>query len=244
MANFLNASRVTMQVGHANLIIEWLHGPAGERSGPGPLRRHRGVSAVTMDRMPEGTDFFPLTVDYREKPYAAGKFPGGFFKREGAADRRKEILTMRMIDRPIRPLFPEGFIDEVQIQALVLSADRRTIRTSWRSIALVRGPGASRLPFEGPDRRGPRRPRRRPVRRQPDLHQDLDESTWTWSLPAHEDGVNMIEVGGEELTEEVMLDAIALRARGRSRDCAMIRRNWSRRSASRRFVRASPDDVG
>ncbi|MEL6739924.1 MAG: polyribonucleotide nucleotidyltransferase, partial [Planctomycetota bacterium] len=62
-----------------------------------------------------GLDFFPMQVDYREKTAAAGKFPGGFRKREGAPNE-KEVLTMRMIDRPIRPLFPEGFIDEVQLQ--------------------------------------------------------------------------------------------------------------------------------
>ena len=70
----------------------------------------------------EGIDFFPLFVDYREKMSAAGKFPGGFFKREGRPTT-KEILTMRMIDRPIRPLFPEGFKDEVQIQVMVLATD-------------------------------------------------------------------------------------------------------------------------
>src|SRR3954465_1136833 len=64
----------------------------------------------------EGLDFFPLTVDYREKVYAAGKFPGGFIKREGRPTT-KEILTSRLIDRPLRPLFPESYRDEVQIQA-------------------------------------------------------------------------------------------------------------------------------
>ena len=66
--------------------------------------------------------FFPLTVDYREKTYAAGKIPGGFFKREGRPVE-KEILTSRLIDRPIRPLFPEGFNDEVQVMVSVLSYD-------------------------------------------------------------------------------------------------------------------------
>ena len=69
-----------------------------------------------------GIDFFPLTCDYREKTGAAGKFPGGFRKREGAPNE-KEILTMRMIDRPIRPLFPDGFCDEIQLQAWVMSHD-------------------------------------------------------------------------------------------------------------------------
>src|SRR5882724_11542253 len=71
----------------------------------------------------EGLDFFPLTVDYREKVYSAGKFPGGFIKREGRPTT-KEILTSRLIDRPIRPLFPAGYYREVQIMGAVLSADK------------------------------------------------------------------------------------------------------------------------
>src|SRR5258708_31284715 len=71
----------------------------------------------------EGVDFFPLTVDYREKTYSAGKFPGGFIKREGRPTT-KEILTSRLIDRPIRPLFPSNYMREVQIMGAVLSADR------------------------------------------------------------------------------------------------------------------------
>src|SRR4249920_34004 len=83
-------------------------------------------SIVTACEGPDipGKDFFPLVVDYREKVYAAGKFPGGFIKREGRPTT-KEILTSRLIDRPIRPLFPEGFRDEVQIQAGPISADRQ-----------------------------------------------------------------------------------------------------------------------
>jgi polyribonucleotide nucleotidyltransferase len=67
-----------------------------------------------------GQDFFPLTVDYQEKTYAAGRIPGGFFKREGRPSE-KEILTCRLIDRPLRPLFPDGFYNEVQVIATVLS---------------------------------------------------------------------------------------------------------------------------
>src|SRR6187200_2117409 len=73
----------------------------------------------------EGIDFLPLTVDYREYTYAAGKIPGGFFKREGRPTE-KEILTSRQIDRPLRPLFPEGFNCETQVVAMVLSADAET----------------------------------------------------------------------------------------------------------------------
>ena len=81
------------------------------------------ISAVVCsDSAVEGRDFFPLSVDYREKTYAAGKIPGGFFKREGRPSE-KEILSMRVIDRPIRPLFPKGFLNEVQCFNIVLSAD-------------------------------------------------------------------------------------------------------------------------
>jgi len=97
----------------------------------------------------EGLDFFPLTVDYREKVYSAGKFPGGFIKREGRPTT-KEILTSRLIDRPIRPLFPEGFRDEVQIQAGPISADRK----NDADVLSIFGASATimiaRLPFFGP----------------------------------------------------------------------------------------------
>jgi polyribonucleotide nucleotidyltransferase len=80
------------------------------------------VAAVAASKTKEGQDFFPLTVDYREKAAAAGKFPGGYFKREGRPTE-KEILTSRLTDRPIRPLFPKGWYNEVQVQSIVLSAD-------------------------------------------------------------------------------------------------------------------------
>src|SRR3954466_15478315 len=80
------------------------------------------VAAVAATKAKAGQDFFPLTVDYREKAAAAGKFPGGYFKREGRPTE-KEILTSRLTDRPIRPLFPKGWYNEVQVQSIVLSAD-------------------------------------------------------------------------------------------------------------------------
>jgi len=79
--------------------------------------------AVTWGEPRFGGDFFPLTVDYRENNYAAGKIPGGFFKREGRPTT-KEILTARLIDRPVRPLFPDGFMKDVSVASAVLSADR------------------------------------------------------------------------------------------------------------------------
>src|SRR5437870_536269 len=80
------------------------------------------VSVVAAKEAKPGQDFFPLTVDYQEKTYAAGRIPGGFFKREGRPSE-KEILTCRLIDRPVRPLFPEGFVNEVQVIATVMSVD-------------------------------------------------------------------------------------------------------------------------
>src|SRR5512146_3301318 len=80
------------------------------------------VTACSAEEPKPGASFFPLTVDYREYTYAAGRFPGGFIKREGRMSE-KETLTCRLIDRPIRPLFPEGFMNETQVIAMVLSAD-------------------------------------------------------------------------------------------------------------------------
>ena len=80
------------------------------------------ATAVAQREPRPGVDFLPLTVDYRENTYAGGKIPGGFFKREGRPNE-KEILTSRMIDRPLRPLFPEGYNNETQVIGLLLSAD-------------------------------------------------------------------------------------------------------------------------
>ncbi|MBI4651479.1 polyribonucleotide nucleotidyltransferase, partial [Candidatus Desantisbacteria bacterium] len=105
--------------------------------------------AVTRSAEPKDTDFFPLTVEYRERAYAAGKIPGGFIKREGRPSN-KEILICRLIDRPIRPLFPDGFRNEVQVVAQVLSTDNINppdiLAMIGSSIAL----SISDIPFSGP----------------------------------------------------------------------------------------------
>lgn len=80
------------------------------------------ATACISPEIKEGRDFFPLTVEYQEKTYAAGKIPGGFFKREGRPSE-SEILAARLIDRPIRPLFPKGLFNDVQVMAIVLSSD-------------------------------------------------------------------------------------------------------------------------
>ena len=111
----LYGSKVSLETGK---IAKQANGSVVVRSGDSVVL----VTACSAEKPKPGASFFPLTVDYREYMYAAGKFPGGFIKREGRPSE-KEILTSRLIDRPIRPLFPEGFANETQIIALVLSAD-------------------------------------------------------------------------------------------------------------------------
>ena len=107
-------------------------------------------SAVTnTDKPREGIDFFPLQVEYREKYYAAGRFPGGFFKRE-ARPSEKEILTARIIDRPIRPLFPDGYINDVQVNNMVLSADCENETDVLAVNASSAALHISEVPFMGP----------------------------------------------------------------------------------------------
>ena len=107
------------------------------------------VSVVGAKSVREGTDFFPLTVDYQEKFYAGGRIPGGFFKREGRPTE-KETLTCRLIDRPIRPLFPEEFRNEVQIIATVLSLNPEVDGDIPALIGASAALAISGLPFNGP----------------------------------------------------------------------------------------------
>jgi polyribonucleotide nucleotidyltransferase len=142
--------RVEKQIGKQTLSFEsgWL---AKQAAGAVMAQYADTVvmNAVATGPGRPGQDFFPLTCDYRERTAAAGKFPGGFIKREGRPTT-KETLTSRLIDRPIRPLFPEGFTDEVQVQSMVLSSDRQ----NDADIIAMNGAAAavfiSPLPFRGP----------------------------------------------------------------------------------------------
>src|SRR5947199_1028790 len=107
------------------------------------------VAAVANTTAKPGQDFFPLTVDYREKAAAAGKFPGGYFKREGRPTE-KEILTMRLTDRPIRPLFPKGWYNEVQVQTVLLSADGENDPDILSIIGASAALSVSDIPWDGP----------------------------------------------------------------------------------------------
>lgn len=164
------------------------------------------VTATASRTIREGIDFFPLVVDYQEMAYAAGKIPGGFFKREGRPSE-KEILTSRFIDRPLRPLFPKGFLNEVQIIATVLSADQENdpdiLAICGASAALE----VSNIPFKGPIA-GVRVGR---VNGQwicnPTLSQ-LQESDINLVVAGSREGVVMVEGGGSEVPEDDLLEAI------------------------------------
>jgi len=154
----------------------------------------------------EGLDFFPLTVDYREKVYAAGKFPGGFIKREGRPSTR-EILTSRLIDRPIRPLFPDSYRDEVQIQAGPISSDRKNDADVPSMIGASASLILARVPFAGPV--GAIRLGRVDGKYVvlPDTDQ-LKESDLDLVVASTRERIVMIEGFGQELPESEMLDAI------------------------------------
>ena len=126
------------------------------------------VTACAAANPREGIDFLPLTVDYREYTYASGRIPGGFFKREGKPTE-KEVLTSRLIDRPIRPLFPSGWRHETQIIALAALGRLRERLRRARDHRRVGGAGAVGHSLHEDDRRRARRPGRRRVRDQPDL---------------------------------------------------------------------------
>jgi len=178
------------------------------------------VAAVTAPPRAEEIDFFPLSVDYREKHSAAGKFPGGFIKREGRPST-KEILTARMIDRPIRPLFPEGYFQEVQIMASVLSADDENDPDVLAVIGASAALTISKIPFMGP--LGACRLGRvdgnfviNPT------HKQLGTSDLSLFIGGHKEAISMIEVGAKELPEAVIDDAIATAHKVVVQVCEMI----------------------
>jgi polyribonucleotide nucleotidyltransferase len=164
------------------------------------------ATVVASNEAREGQDFFPLTVEYEEKMYAAGKIPGGFIKREGRPSENA-ILTARLTDRPIRPLFPKGFYNEVLVQVTVLSTDQsnepETLSMVGSSAALM----LSGLPFAGPvgavkvgyiDGELVVNP----------SAQDMADSKLELTVAGTEDAVMMVEAGAWELPEETMLEAV------------------------------------
>jgi polyribonucleotide nucleotidyltransferase len=145
------SEKVTASIGGHEIIIE-----TGKlaKQADGAVTVQLGetivlVASVAASKPKPGQDFFPLTVDYREKAAAAGKFPGGYFKREGRPTE-KEILTSRLTDRPIRPLFPKGWYNEVQVQSVLLSADGENDSDILTIIGASASLAVSDIPWEGP----------------------------------------------------------------------------------------------
>src|SRR5947207_3074504 len=154
----------------------------------------------------EGIDFFPLQVDYRERRAAAGKFPGGFMKREGRPTT-KEILTARLIDRPLRPLFPKGFMDEVQIHLNVLAADQQNDPDVLSGIAASAAITISDIPFTHPTAHVRVGRVNGELVLNPTTEQ-LEYSDIDLVVAGTRHFVNMIEVGSREVKEDDMADAI------------------------------------
>jgi polyribonucleotide nucleotidyltransferase len=204
----MNVHKVSAMIGERELSIEigklakQAHGSALVRYGDTVVL----VTAVAAEKPREGIDFFPLTVDYRENFYAAGKIPGGFFKREGKPSER-EVLNSRMIDRPVRPLFDEGFKNETQVIALVLSADPDIEPGMHAIVGASTALFVSNIPFSKPvgavrvgliDGRYVINP----------TFSDLKNSRLNLAVAGMEDGIVMVECGASEVSEEIMVEAL------------------------------------
>src|SRR6059036_24421 len=204
----MNVHKVSTTIGERELSIE-IGKLAKQAHGSALVSYGETVVLVTAcaDKEPrEGLDFFPLTVDYRENFYAAGKIPGGFFKREGKPSER-EVLTSRMIDRPIRPLFPEGYQNETQVIALVLSADPDIDPSMHAIIGASAALYTSTIPFAHPiaavrvgliDGRYYLNP----------TYTELKNSRLNLAVAGMEDGIAMVECGANEVSEEIMVEAL------------------------------------
>ena len=195
-----NGSRMTIETGK---VAKQADGAVVVRCGGSMVL----ATCVAAKGAKEAQDFFPLTVEYRERAYAGGRIPGGYFKREGAPVK-KETLTSRLIDRPIRPLFPDGFRNEVQVICLTISGDQE----NDPDILAVNGASAalclSGIPFDGPvgavrvglvDGK---------LTANPTAAQKKASSV-ELVIAATEDAVLMVEAGASEISEEAMLEAIA-----------------------------------
>jgi polyribonucleotide nucleotidyltransferase len=204
-------AQVSVQIGNQEISFETGH-LAKQADGAVVVRGGDTMVLATAQGRPEareGADFFPLTVDVEERMYAAGKIPGGFFKREGRPTERA-ILTARMIDRPIRPLWPKGFRNEVQVICTVLSADMVTAHDilciNGASAALMLSP----MPFFGPVGA---------VRMglidgelviNPTLQESKENGELDLIVVGTKEGLTMVEAGGNEIPEEKILGALEL----------------------------------
>ncbi len=200
--------RVQMKWGSEDLILET--GLMAKQADGSVMVTYGGsvvlVSAVVSKGVRDGIDFLPLTVEYQEKTYAAGKIPGGFFKREGRPSE-KEILTSRLIDRPVRSLFPKGFRNDVQIVALVLSHDGKNDPDMLAMVGASTALGLAASPVQ--HRLGVCRVGR--VEGNFILNPTLEELTKSdldVVVASTEEGIIMVESGAKQVSEEVMVEAL------------------------------------
>ena len=178
------------------------------------------VSATASEKPRDGIDFFPLSIEFEEKMYSVGKIPGGFIKREGRPSE-KAILACRLIDRPLRPLFPKGFRNDVQVIATVLSAEPDIPPEIWAMVGSSIALSISGLPFAGPtgsvvvglvDGQYIINPN----------SEERDKSDMHLTVSGTKDAVMMVEAGANEVTEEVMLGAIMFAHEEIKKICAFI----------------------
>lgn len=162
--------------------------------------------AVAGSAQPKDLDFFPLTVNYEERLYAVGKIPGGFIKREGRPSE-KAILASRLIDRPIRPLFPEGFRNEVQVTATVLSVDQNASTEMAAMLGTSLALSISNIPFAGPIAGVEVGYVNNNFIINPNV-EETEESQIKLTIAGTKHGVNMVEAGANMVSEETMLEAI------------------------------------
>lgn len=202
--------RVEKQIGGGLLSIET--GKIAKQADGAVIVRYGDtmvlVTVCTAPPRDETIDYFPLSVDYREKLSAAGKFPGGFMKREGRPST-KEVLTSRMIDRPIRPLFPDGYFNEVQVLVQVISADQENDPDILSMIGASAALSISKIPFIGP--LGAVRLSRvdgefviLPT------YEQRERSEFNLVLGGKKEAINMIEVDAKETSEDIAAEAIEM----------------------------------
>lgn len=201
--------KVERKIGRENLVIET--GKMAKQADGSVCVWYGGtmilVTACCSKELRKGIDFFPLTIEYQEKTYAAGRIPGGYFKREGRPTE-KEILTARLIDRPVRPLFPKGFKNEVQVFAIVLSSDGENDSDVPAIIGASTALTISDIPFSGPVGAVRVGLVNDQLVANPTF-EELETSTLNLVAVGLKDKIIMLEAGASEISEEKMLEAIS-----------------------------------
>ncbi|MCZ6615368.1 MAG: polyribonucleotide nucleotidyltransferase [Chloroflexi bacterium] len=199
----------TREIGGRTLTIE--HGKLAGLAG-GAVSVYYGdsmvVATVCTAKPREGIDFFPLTVDFEERAYAVGKIPGSFFRREGRPSQ-DAILTDRLTDRCLRPLFPKGFKDEVQVVVTVFSADQENPLDILSIIGASAALGISEIPFDGPVSATRVGYVNGELIVNP-LFSQLDDSSLDLAVASTKDAVIMVEAGANEVPEKLLLEALRL----------------------------------